>query len=368
MQKVRLEAKLAKLQEESTVIAEDDLSDDLLTILTKEEHSIRDLPGNNIKRLFWEQQKKAAQLRGPSGMSWHPLMIKWCLYIKSLSTSAYNTLREVLHLPSTRTLRDYTHWMTAEPGIHVEVLEDLADKANHLVNKYVVLTLDEMKIKEDLVYNRQTNQVIGFVNLGDTLKQLQELESGRTRTSKDVATHVLQFMVRALGGKLDYPLAHFSTSALSGEQLFSIVWEVIEAVESTGLQVIVITGDGASQNRKLFRLHADPSGSNVSNGIVYKTKNIFAPERDIYFFSDVPHLLKTTRNCWEKSRNGGSRLMQKGGKYILWQHLVDIYDKTRNESGLFMGKKLKREHTHLTSFSRMRVDLAAQVRIICIRM
>jgi hypothetical protein len=52
---------------------------------------------------------------------------------------------------------------------------------------------------------------------------------------------------------------------------------------------------------------------------------------------------------------------QKGGKYILWQHLVDIYDKTRNESGLFMGKKLKREHTHLTSFSRMRVDLAAQV-------
>jgi hypothetical protein len=206
--------------------------------------------------------------------------------------------------------------MTAEPGIHVEVLEDLADKANHLVNKYVVLTLDEMKIKEDLVYNRQTNQVIGFVNLGDTLKQLQELESGRTRTSKDVATHVLQFMVRALGGKLDYPLAHFSTSALSGEQLFSIVWEVIEAVESTGLQVIVITGDGASQNRKLFRLHADPSGSNVSNGIVYKTKNIFAPERDIYFFSDVPHLLKTTRNCWEKSRNGGSRLMQVCVLYI----------------------------------------------------
>lgn len=59
MQKVRLEAKLAKLQEESTVIAEDDLSDDLLTILTKEEHSIRDLPGNNIKRLFWEQQVRS---------------------------------------------------------------------------------------------------------------------------------------------------------------------------------------------------------------------------------------------------------------------------------------------------------------------
>ena len=138
------------------------------------------------------------------------------------------------------------------------MLEDLQDKADSLESKYVVLTLDEMKIKEDLVYNKQTNQVIGFVSLGATVKQLQELESCNTnRKIKDVATHVLQFMVRALVGKLDYPLAHFSASALSGEQLFSLMWEAIEAVEMAGLKVIVIT---TSQNRKLFRLHEDPSG------------------------------------------------------------------------------------------------------------
>ena len=45
------------------------------------------------------------------GMRWHPLMIKWCLYLRHQSSKAYETLREpgCIHLPSQRTLHDYTH-------------------------------------------------------------------------------------------------------------------------------------------------------------------------------------------------------------------------------------------------------------------
>ena len=53
-------------------------------------------------------------------------------------------------------------------------------------------------------------------------------------------------------------------------------------------------------------------------------------------------------------------LSQKGGQYILWKHIENLYHK-RSESGLYMGKQLKREHIYLTPFSKMRVDLAAQV-------
>ena len=42
-------------------------------------------------------------------------------------------------------------------------------------------------------------------------------------------------------------------------------------------------------------------GSNVANGVVYKSANIYAPDRNVYFISDVPHLM-TVRNCWEKCR------------------------------------------------------------------
>ncbi len=61
---------------------------------------------------------------------------------------------------------------------------------------------------------------------------------------------------------------------------------------------------------------------------------------------------------------------QNNGKYIRWQHLVDLYQADsgarRDAPGLSMVPKLKYEHIHLTSFSKMRVDLAAQVGFIAI--
>ena len=87
-----------------------------------------------------------------------------------------------------------------------------------------------------------------------------------------------------------------------------------------------------------------------------------------FFWILDPHLIKTTRNCWEcKGRNLwvsqlSFTIFQKNGKNIYWQHLVHLYDKDRGKgTGLALVPKLKFEHLHLTSFSKMRVDLAAQV-------
>ena len=49
---------------------------------------------------------------------------------------------------------------------------------------------------------------------------------------------------------------------------------------------------------------------------------------------------------------------------ISWKHLTDLYEKNRAQApdaGLALLPKLKYEHVHLTSYSKMRVDLAAQV-------
>lgn len=57
--------------------------------------------------------------------------------------------------------------------------------------------------------------------------------------------------------------------------------------------------------------------------------------------------------------------LQCNGKEILWSHLWDLYyrdsGKIKVAGGLSLVPKLKYEHIHLTSFSKMRVDLAAQV-------
>ena len=53
------------------------------------------------------------------------------------------------------------------------------------------------------------------------------------------------------------------------------------------------TFDGASVNRRLVKLH------NYEKKLVHKVTNPHsADRRDFFFFSDPPHLIKTTRNCW----------------------------------------------------------------------
>ena len=64
------------------------------------------------------------------------------------------------------------------------------------------------------------------------------------------------------------------------------------------LKVRGVTCDGLSANRRFFKLH------DMSSNIVYKVRNKYAPEghRDIFFFSDPPHLIKTTRNAWASTK------------------------------------------------------------------
>ena len=51
--------------------------------------------------------------------------------------------------------------------------------------------------------------------------------------------------------------------------------------------------DGSAINRCFLKLHQG------AEEVTYKVPNPYAQdERDIYFISDPPHLVKTMRNCW----------------------------------------------------------------------
>ena len=54
-------------------------------------------------------------------------------------------------------------------------------------------------------------------------------------------------------------------------------------------------------------------------------------------------------------------IIQCDGKHIKWGHLLELYHWNRGKTGLVLVPKPKYEHVHLTAFSKMRVDLAAQV-------
>ena len=59
----------------------------LLGIAEQHNTSVMELfPVGSFRRLFWEEQVKAAKLNDARQMRWHLMMIRWCLTLKLLST------------------------------------------------------------------------------------------------------------------------------------------------------------------------------------------------------------------------------------------------------------------------------------------
>ena len=74
----------------------------------------REFPEGSFRRVFWDQQIKNARVKDSRQVRWHPLMIKWCLNMQLISGDAYHAMRTAgfITLPSDRTLRDYTNYIT----------------------------------------------------------------------------------------------------------------------------------------------------------------------------------------------------------------------------------------------------------------
>ena len=249
------------LDNKPSVTLDEELHQDIKAIMEENSTNVN-LPPNSLQKIFWEQQQQAAALKNSKSMRWHPLMVKWCLYLRHLSSHAYEFVRSScgLKLPSQRTLRDYTYFYNATTGFSDSVDKHLQATANLNADheKYIALIIDEVHIKEDLVYDKHSKQLIGFVNLGSTNDQLLAFEKSLTDSPKtELATSMLVVLVRGLFSKLEFPYAQFSTNDTTGDLLFDPIWESVLRLEWCGFHVLAITADGAAPNRRFFRIH-DP--------------------------------------------------------------------------------------------------------------
>ena len=125
---------------------------------------------------------KASLAKSKQGILWHPAIIRWCLYLYHQSSGAYSTFRKssVIALPSERILRDYRRFASSTPGFSRDVDLQLLDLVNvqepaDLANSVSVI-LDEMNIKEGLVFDKHTGSLTGFTDLGDVCNLLAEYE------------------------------------------------------------------------------------------------------------------------------------------------------------------------------------------------
>ena len=145
----RLRARLTEATAAVGDVVAPDTHESLQLIMTENESSVYK---DSFGRIFWDQQKKAAEVSAFCRMRWHPLIIKWCIHLRHLPSGC---------LRSPEKDRVFVSPLSENTGItpilqrpYLDSLQQLIEAAEIATcpewKKCVVVFLDEMHIREDL--------------------------------------------------------------------------------------------------------------------------------------------------------------------------------------------------------------------------
>ncbi|KAG8228694.1 hypothetical protein J437_LFUL008683 [Ladona fulva] len=205
-----------------------------------------------------------------------------------------------------------------------------------------------MSIKPSFAFNSRSDCIDGFEDHGSR---------GR---STNVAREALVFMVRGLRQKWKQPVAfYFSHKATPGVILADLIREVLGAPQSTGLKIAATVCDMGSNNILALRI----LGSTLHNPCFCFNG------QEIFTLHDPPHLLKCTRNMFQKYPVRGR--VQVCGEVVTdlgrWSHIRELVDsamaaqKRAMISNIVPFCELTEAHLNPTWRQKMKVRLAAEV-------
>jgi len=168
--------------------------------------------------------------------------------------------------------------------------------------KHGVILFDEIFLRESINVGTRNLTYSGLENF---CKYESSLNSGQ------IADHGLVLMFQSLGSNITLPIGVFASKGsvkgnygkksldmynnkiISGFVLTQLIIKAISLLEMSGVKVDGVVSDAGSTNRKLWReLGICGKFDNLKNYIVHPMNK----KRRIYFFTDVPYLIKTVRN------------------------------------------------------------------------
>ncbi|XP_065185901.1 uncharacterized protein LOC135816702 [Sycon ciliatum] len=155
--------------------------------------------GDILFKYLLEDQARALTVPDHQ-MRWHPCVLRWCLHQHARSAAAYEDMRSsrLLRLPSGRTLLRYRNFNHPQSGWNDGTLDEMrsvydkfTDAGKGQVDRANTggIYFDEVKIKEGLIWDPRSDELIGFVDFaGEPSDVLQN----------SIATHAFQFHFRSL--------------------------------------------------------------------------------------------------------------------------------------------------------------------------
>ena len=241
---------------------------DFLSIMEEHHASVTSsYPENSFQRIFWTNQYTAASQKSTKHIRWHPLIIKWCILLRHKSQKNpkiwYHTSSLALSARSETTLTHTKVVLASPPSLHDQQL--INDSGVSLLEghqTYICLLGDEMHIKEGLLYNKHSGELVGYCDLGETNNHLLGLEqeylnSDHVGTSK-LASTMMVLMVRSLFTSFTFPYASFASSHLTGEQLVPIYYEALMRNRALWVQSSKLYLGWKFCQQKIFQTHWKP--------------------------------------------------------------------------------------------------------------
>ena len=347
----------------------------------------------------WENTRKA-QRSGKKSIRYCSVMIKFATFVRSkMGNSAYDFLSVVYNLPSNSTLNQYDTLDTnAEDGIMHQTLADM----QHDFDKYYLpsslssqisqwkrsglLKFDEMKIKEKIVFNPFTKEIIGFeegacntdvikaelmgiINCDAEIDTSENIE----REKPSVAKHILLFMFIRWdkeGSSMKRVVARYSVDKSTGEDLCNKIRNIIRALAARGFIVNQVASDGATENVSAMKQIAtitakevfadlDPS---LPQDILVAFPHPSFSSIMVYIGGEMPHWVKKFVNAMDNSsfKKEKRDLTFRGAKINLGM-IEDVWRQQTGGINMLRTNKLTDEHFIKNAHSRMRVHLSVQV-------
>ncbi|KAL5237829.1 hypothetical protein ACI65C_005239 [Semiaphis heraclei] len=266
-----------------------------------------------------------------------------CLLMHIKSPKLYRKMRKdnIMPLPSYATLLRYIKRLRPAYGFSQETFQILGMKSKNMriAERHGCLMLDEMKLSETLNFQRSDLKIKGFVDLGDFTP-----ENDRNK----IGDHALVLLFQPFCGKWFQTVGAFlGSGAVSGKLLEKIITEAVILLENQNIHVDVITNDGATWNRSMWKLFGI---SEKSSSCTHPVN----PERKVWFVSDFSHLIKNL-----KSRIINSKTLQ------VPEGVVDLFHwkavvKADSKLQIKVFSKLTQDHIQPRHFQTMNVRMAFQ--------
>ena len=143
-------------------------------------------------------------------------------------------------------------------------------------DKIVVLSFDSMYLREHIEYSRYTDRVLGLETIDENA------------TTNRIAQNFLVFMIRSIfGGWTQIIGHHFTRSALSKDELKTVLLSYLHALHNASIKIKAIVCDQEPSHVSMFK----------SLDVCPSNPFIHCPSCDENFFIIFypPHLLKSTR-------------------------------------------------------------------------